>query len=226
MRLDSTQRRGSSPHARGARSRDTRQECSRRDHPRMRGEHVRGLVHRQHRPGIIPACAGSTYGLAWRVLDAQGSSPHARGARPGERRHLHRHGDHPRMRGEHAHENVRTAVDPGIIPACAGSTVSAKMKIGKTQGSSPHARGARPPGGTDGVTARDHPRMRGEHQTSTSKSLNPLRIIPACAGSTQNFMIAVEKAPGSSPHARGALITLLPSFVDAGDHPRMRGEHR
>ena len=113
-----------------------------RDHPRMCGEHllekllvvfdegssphVRGAPV-GHRPaaastGIIPACAGSTCE---------------------ERRRCGQDRDHPRMCGEHdilvgsdiykpgssphvrgaRHRRRRAGRDPGIIPACAGSTM-------------------------------------------------------------------------------------------------------
>ena len=131
---------GSSPHARGA---QWRHQCSLR------------------RRGIIPACAGSTSASstisAWcwdhprmrgehhlsrcSLAGYQGSSPHARGARViGVGQHL----------------------EPGIIPACAGST----------------RRGFRPR-----RSARDHPRMRGEHH------IEYMRLLAS---------------QGSSPHARGA----------------------
>ena len=157
----STHLQGSSPHARGALDRlrqsqrlsgiipacagSTRRRCnrrrSRRDHPRMRGEHFRtqwplknlsgssphargalGTAGYSNRlSGIIPACAGST------LLPESES--------------LQR-GDHPRMRGEHSllldedmgfvgssphargAPNKNHPHDPscGIIPACAGST--------------------------------------------------------------------------------------------------------
>ena len=173
-----------------------------RDYPRMRGEHsradfcsdrlsgssphARGALSSarvlRHLVGIIPACAESTHGRM--------------GSRAGGR-------DHPRMRGEHhicpalstaavgssphargaRFYHVLTAADPGIIPACAGSTYGAAM--GKP-------------------TSRDHPRMRGEHGFPSTrppfrKGSSPhargaqvrrrcgarrVGIIPACAGST------------------------------------------
>ena len=133
---------GSSPHARGALHEAPRDEagggiipacagstrCTRRsashhgDHPRMRGEHRCSRASR--------ACR-------------RGSSPHARGARPGTSRSWCPARDHPRMRGEHRHTaaprflvlgsspHARGAPDKqqdwptrlGIIPACAGSTL-------------------------------------------------------------------------------------------------------
>ena len=213
---------GSSPHARGApaaalravRTRGIIPACAgstlrtfrltraTRDHPRMRGEH--GLKAANDEAG-------------------GGSSPHARGAlRRGRAREL-RWRDHPRMRGEHLNTIpsmctssgssphargapgflVRGRMPRGIIPACAGSTVPISLVI---------------------RLSRDHPRMRGEHESALRCHVLPagssphargarelvrhlrqnVGIIPACAGSTR----ATRRAPSSSR-----------------DHPRMRGEH-
>ena len=72
---------GSSPHTRGAPSRTCSRRATRRDHPRIRGEHisVRYLV--LEGGGIIPAYAGSTLLAELAVELAAGSSPHTRGAR-------------------------------------------------------------------------------------------------------------------------------------------------
>ena len=135
---------GSSPHVRGAQ------------------KHCR---HRRGVPGIIPACAGSTI----RFYPECGGN-----------------GDHPRMCGEHFKDGKATAEDvgssphvrgahldrrlprreSGIIPACAGSTLS----LSTTQ-----------------ALRWDHPRMCGEHWFGghwfRCHGLS-LGIIPACAGST------------------------------------------
>ena len=152
-----------------------------RDHPRIRGEHVRamdanglahgssphtrgarmGRVHDPRRRRIIPAYAGSTTATA----------PLARKGR-----------DHPRIRGEHqpTHDTPATtrgssphtrgarigsaapATSVGIIPAYAGST---------TTNAPYHLAGA------------DHPRIRGEHEPNTNDA---------------------QSEAGSSPHTRGA----------------------
>ena len=153
--------RGSSPHVRGALKQD---------------------VARLRTAGIIPACAGSTRSTTARspgirdhprmcgehqFVDGfpggqKGSSPHVRGAR------TRRHGQRQRQ---------------GIIPACAGSTLSMVLRQS---------------------CKRDHPRMCGEHALShlvfaavagSSPHVRGARapraiskrwvgIIPACAGST------------------------------------------
>ena len=131
--------------------------------------------------------------------------------------------DHPRIRGEHP-SSYRSAV--------------------RRSGSSPHTRGARRSSGGGcacggiipayagstwlaqkyGRLVADHPRIRGEHESSTSRS---------------------RPSPGSSPHTRGApdrgsvvgqLVGIIPAYAGSTrrqarhgaartDHPRIRGEH-
>ena len=156
-------------------------------------------------------------------MHSTGSSPHTRGAR----------GD-----------QVPGRVGPRIIPAYAGSTHGALAlgvemgdhprirgehegdgkDLARTQGSSPHTRGAPPraPGGgrrrgiipayagstrLEGLgasTGWDHPRIRGEHRRRRRSPPCRIRIIPAYAGSTRR-----------------------PAWSTGGgtDHPRIRGEH-
>ena len=152
---------GSSPHVRGA--------------PFLFGTNWAGS-------GIIPACAGSTCAVRTRSGRWRGSSPHVRGAHDsdavvafcagiipacaGSTADMLFEGDvtrdHPRMCGEHlvrcrcwrrlrgSSPHVRGALrqcgsrrgERGIIPACAGSTITRRSSM---------------------LTARDHPRMCGEH---------------------------------------------------------------
>ena len=115
---------GSSPHARGARLRGWMADFQARDHPRMRGEHLRLLLVHVHVFGIIPACAGSTGLSCTSGPPSTGSSPHARGALIWAAQSRETSRDHPRMRGEHF------VVDGVPVPV---------------RGSSPHARGAPSP---------------------------------------------------------------------------------
>ena len=173
---------GSSPHTRGALENEpsamarfriipayagsTRRPLwhglSSRDHPRIRGEHLR-------RPP--------------RVGCAVGSSPHTRGARlreavdgfdgriipayAGSTSSSHtfvpHSADHPRIRGEHSLTSLVMRSCCWIIPAYAGSTSGLAAIGNRAAGSSPHTRGAR----------RTLPSCSGW-----------LRIIPAYAGST------------------------------------------
>ena len=131
------------------------------DHPRVRGEHstrmmfcaaiagssprARGALsvageHRPHR-GIIPACAGSTAIPGWSP-SGEGDHPRVRGEHCDSRLVTFRGGgSSPRARGARRKYQKRPGL-PGIIPACAGSTMG-------------------------GINCRryrwDHPRVRGEH---------------------------------------------------------------
>ena len=152
-------------------------------------------------------------------------------------------GSSPHTRGAHFEEELR-GVDPGIIPAYAGST--------RTRARSPSA-------------PADHPRIRGEHARGPVYRKNTVgssphtrgaleempdrhghcRIIPAYAGSTtlQHHLAQptpdhprirgehgddpVSECPqlGSSPHTRGALLGRGCHAASSSDHPRIRGEH-
>ena len=195
---------GSSPHTRGApHARAHRSQC-RRDHPRIRGEHVGLLLLRVRGLRIIPAYAGSTARARRPPTLRGGSSPHTRGA-PRAPRPPRAHvgiipayagstsqgwfpccgcGDHPRIRGEHAGEVAAAHVLAGIIPAYAGSTGYFLQWPAFHGGSSPHTRGAPSGWGPGSSTRRDHPRIRGEHIA---------RLVP------------LLWLWGSSPHTRGAL---------------------
>ena len=192
----------------------------------MRGEHLfvgRGIL---LRCGIIPACAGSTDYVIGHPDGTWGSSPHARGALENQARVDVTHGDHPRMRGEHFHLQVEPQRQPGIIPACAGSTIDFLAARVSRVGSSPHARGALPRTWHQASASRDHPRMRGEHRRLPAiRHLRP-GIIPACAGSTFGAAWRETVVTGSSPHARGARRHRAHRRRRGRDHPRMRGEHQ
>ena len=173
--------RGSSPHARGARSTSRLWICS---------------------VGIIPACAGSTFGA---------------GSRPWTER------DHPRMRGEHAaicegwrrrggssphargalRNAVKIAAKSGIIPACAGSTCGQYWHHG---------------------AARDHPRMRGEHRDSFMGLASVLGSSPHARGA-RSCGACGACGPGIIPACAGSTPQVLPQAMIWRDHPRMRGEH-
>ena len=151
------------------------------DHPRIRGEHLIGVVAANveagsspHTRGAPPTPSGTT--PVGRIIPAYAGSTAARASSAG------RAWDHPRIRGEHRPHLAeghgfggssphtrgarrfrrRSARTGGIIPAYAGSTAQ-RIAV-------------------DGAPA-DHPRIRGEHEP-----------IPAPKGDTM----------GSSPHTRGA----------------------
>ena len=234
--------RGSSPHTRGApaglpgsarlwriipayagstSSRRSRKP-SLSDHPRIRGEHkimpnLRRISHgssphtrgaltlSEMRPvifGIIPAYAGSTPGRRW-----CGPPPP----------------DHPRIRGEH------------VIITC---------PVPVARGSSPHTRGAHHPAHSSPTDTRIIPAYAGSTGSmSTRRTLRPDH--PRIRGEHESTSWTNRRLSGSSPHTRGAPVGSSPDAGHAGiipayagstgsapttspgrpDHPRIRGEH-
>ena len=196
--------------------------ASKRDHPRVRGEHVSGGSSRPQRggssprargahaaagvlrglPGIIPACAGSTSPTRLEVHDA-GDHPRVRGehsiSRPMNSGQL---GSSPRARGAlYRRNNPPSAY--GIIPACAGST-------------SQDHRSA--PG------LRDHPRVRGEHRFPAHEHYVEPGSSPRARGAPNAFCVLCTTT-GIIPACAGSTSPgPVPGSVRK-DHPRVRGEH-
>ena len=172
---------GSSPHVRGAHSTRPSAHC---------------------RTGIIPACAGSTLKVSGRLRFAwdyprmcgehivanrncgsvQGSSPHVRGARAGR---------------------ARPAGPSGIIPACAGSTLTPA---------------------TSRCTSGDHPRMCGEHY-GDSDFVNELEGSSPHVRGARFIKSATQDAVGIIPACAGSTPQMTHSISITWDHPRMCGEH-
>ena len=133
--------------------------------------------------------------------------------------------DHPRIRGEHEGGHKATKFTMGIIPAYAGSTLTQRARTAPPTGSSPHTRGAPRATGAGQRRGRDHPRIRGEHQVVHAQRAEARGIIPAYAGSTMSASLSSTSYPGSSPHTRGAPVSVPPRARASRDHPRIRGEH-
>ena len=193
-----------------------------RDHPRMCGEHlpesaicghsrgssphVRGaqnlLPIMQDLDGIIPACAGSTTGVA---ASAKVTRDHPRMC--GEHGRLatmpcRSPGSSPHVRGAQRLERQSCSLS-GIIPACAGSTPTA-------------TRPSREP--------RDHPRMCGEHFTTTGSPYCSSGSSPHVRGAPTGDLLGVTIG-GIIPACAGSTPTATRPSREPRDHPRMCGEH-
>ena len=218
-----TERRGIIPACAGSTARPAAGRCTTRDHPRVRGEHSdtfpRVIVIEGSSPrargahsapesgsslkGIIPACAGSTK-PRWFSAWFPGDHPRV----CGEHNVTHSEclitkGSSPRARGARGERHDRDARS-GIIPACAGSTL---------------VESCRP------VAARDHPRVRGEHQVVTGTWKGRLGSSPRARGAHRRHPRAVP-ARGIIPACAGSTLSPLPMIRMDRDHPRVRGEHQ
>ena len=213
---------GNIPACAGTTRAQHRPRISRREHPRMRGDHcfisccalsitgtsphargpheirILGEVHR----GNIPACAGTT----------QPSGRRARWSR-----------EHPRMRGDHTLLDCDTVIDAGTSPHARGPLVCRLPPV-VAVGNIPACAGTTSTATPTRSGEREHPRMRGDHSLI---SVPDVELV------------------GTSPHARGPLKADHRRYLDVGnipacagtttplkwprratrEHPRMRGDH-
>ena len=192
------------------------------DHPRIRGEHPVCTTPTCAKPGSSPhtrgalgACSASI--LVRRIIPAYAGSTSSplcmKCASP----------DHPRIRGEH-------------------SLLS--HKFNPQIGSSPHTRGAQPPGASGGVDAgiipayagsttsgrvwrcrrRDHPRIRGEHQSEEGKGRGRSGSSPHTRGAP-SVISPARYVSRIIPAYAGSTDRLAKAMANHRDHPRIRGEH-
>ena len=190
--------------------------------------HTRGALalasHAMRASGIIPAYAGST------SHRSSGSD---------------RMPDHPRIRGEHLYGAGGRRTGYRIIPAYAGSTKRAFKNARIVVGSSPHTRGAPEDttkfnsmeriipayagstslGCSGSGLSPDHPRIRGEHSRDLTCRLILLGSSPHTRGARETERV-LAKDPGIIPAYAGSTFAPGEPPVGAGDHPRIRGEHR
>ena len=171
------------------------------DHPRVCGEHLtRASV--QHLGGIIPACAGNTP--------------------PVTRPEITRR-DHPRVCGEHLFRGCPRSVRPGSSPRVRG-TRSTDTSITSRSGIIPACAGNTPASHRSTSSARDHPRMCGEHSKATMYGISSTGSSPHVRG-TQSVEGVLHVLGGIIPACAGN--TNRPSVFGEipRDHPRMCGEH-
>ena len=133
-----------------------------------------------------------------------GSSPRVRGALHVGRRGVDRHQDHPRVCGEHGEAPAGRRGPLWIIPACAGST---QLEI------------------TEGEAQWDHPRVCGEHSSAMPHRQPNRGSSPRVRGAREGATGAGDAA-GIIPACAGSTLHDCPPECNAGDHPRVCGEHQ
>ena len=192
---------GSSPHVRGAPASNplavvasgiipacagstayfSRYSSRSRDHPRMCGEHFDAISALQRTAGSSPHVRGALHDTMHDLAET-GIIPACAGSTSRFRGSLRRAWDHPRMCGEHGtcvHERFEHL---GSSPHVRGARFILRLPA-DCLGIIPACAGSTLPDAS-GMTGRgDHPRMCGEH---------PMQEL------------VNERAPGSSPHVRGA----------------------
>ena len=111
-------------------------------------------------------------------------------------------GSSPHVRGARKDSPLRRC-HSGIIPACAGST-SHPCRLT--------------------MRRRDHPRMCGEHPSKASSRLSRRGSSPHVRGALIVPPLLTATA-GIIPACAGSTSLVIHCLKEAGDHPRMCGEH-
>ena len=169
--------------------------------PRVRGTQLR-VVEDAPCLGIIPACAGNT-SYDKNAGDATGDHPRVCGEHvQGPVLFGHLPGSSPRVRGTQEAAGL-SAVLRGIIPACAGNTEFRRMLM---------------------ISARDHPRVCGEHSSPFQSRFSPAGSSPRVRGTLEYLPDGGWKT-GIIPACAGNTCPCSPIRVSSGDHPRVCGEH-
>ena len=191
--------------------------------PRVRGKH--GPADEAHLGGgLIPACAGKTGPClpgrrqCWahpRVCGENSLCLRIRNPPPGSS---------PRVRGKPIVAPVEHD-PPGLIPACAGKTGGRRETLRgepahpRVCGENERAREAA------GIPRGSSPRVRGKRCPS-SRSRRRRRLIPACAGKTDDCGHAAP-LPWAHPRVCGEnQMGLNEQETQAGSSPRVRGKRR
>ena len=194
-----------------------------RAHPRSRGEHTRptpkgwvfsgssplarGTLPRQMNHsasiGLIPARAGNTEMFAPDQTDTRA---------------------HPRSRGEHGINSIRSGTCQGSSPLARGTHSANPFGPARTgliparAGNTWLCTGSRP-------GHRAHPRSRGEHAIRSAERATVRGSSPLARG-TPDAETPVDAAAGLIPARAGNTHRHLTPTSSLRAHPRSRGEHR
>ncbi len=214
--------RGTIPACAGSTPRRRGNSPATRDHPRVRGEHITLEARLRAKMGPSPRARGAQPDRVPRALPS-GTIPACAGSTPAVTSGNPSLWDHPRVRGEHAAElpaeETVTGPSPrargapgrnfggmpiaGTIPACAGSTSSGPPRW---------------------CPWRDHPRVRGEHRSSSRNSSLVTGPSPRARGARCGRRARVHVA-GTIPACAGSTLGQGVDGQVPRDHPRVRGEH-
>ena len=114
----------------------------------------------------------------------------------------------------------------GIIPAYAGSTLSdpGYPGCGGGGGIIPAYAGSTRAGSSTPAPPSDHPRIRGEHPLTASRSIKRCGSSPHTRGAPGR-RLALELSIGIIPAYAGSTGAFPHRAWRSTDHPRIRGEH-
>ena len=212
---------GSPPHTRGkARNFRFRRVC-----PRITPAHAgkRALIQqRRVDTGDHPRTRGEKATGYCRSAFERGSPPHTRGKVVRVRLDVSDLGDHPRTRGEKTNAARRTARPTGSPPHTRGKGQSGNNPL-DDRGITPAHAGKSPFSASPRTPLRDHPRTRGEKQSSQTGEASNGGSPPHTRGKVELYVYSRDMTRITPAHA-GKRHFALRRCCRRRDHPRTRGE--
>ena len=146
---------------RGTPSRGNCAWCRRRDHPRVCGEHLRGLHALVAEQGSSPRMRGTPVSLS-SIVNTRGIIPAYAGNTLAAQSSKSSTGDHPRVCGEHLSAMSFVVFIGGSSPRMRGTLSTVNWSI-RDRGIIPAYAGNTAIFPTSAFIIRDHPRVCGEH---------------------------------------------------------------
>ena len=212
------------------------------EHPRVRGDHHFGALTRTAIDGTPPRARGSPrtrFGSSRRTRNTPACAGITHGPAPGGRTR----GEHPRVRGDHF-RGAECQLDLAGTPPRARGSRSSNTRWPTRPWNTPACAGITPPVALHGGTAREHPRVRGDHTSTTRRTGSP-RGTPPRARDHYFSLFTNGEGQGTPPRARGSPENLPTHLYPTGntpacagitcreaprrsphpEHPRVRGDH-
>ena len=204
---------GSPPRARGRPRPVSQATMAAWAHPRVRGDVLLCSLRDSVRPGLTPACAGTSDTHTVRAPNTW-AHPRVRGdVRLASDSTVRNSGSPPRARGRRAFSDTKP-IALGLTPACAGTSIFADRLLTPNR-AHPRVRGdvlqkAKVPSAGRGSP----PRARGRRWPGASDRLDG-GLTPACAGTSRRLRRACRRT-GAHPRVRGDVDVRL--LLAVGGH--------
>ena len=196
--------------------------CSRKDHPRSRGEYQQQTGADDAPPGSSPLSRGIRTACSPGCAPA-GIIPALAGNTPSGTTSVTSSRDHPRSRGEYRALQSRCMSAQGSSPLSRGIPVAAghERPVG---GIIPALAGNTFALATRTGGSWDHPRSRGEYPTGNPGNRSPVGSSPLSRGIlVPRWRLALRR--GIIPALAGNTACLAAGARASADHPRSRGEY-
>ena len=209
------------PLTRGRRCATPSRPPSGRKHPRLRGEDSR-LNRLDHPEAETPPLTRGRPDSSGRETETKGNTPAYAGKTAVPRRCRTRRRKHPRLRGEDSgltRTNIRSEETP---PLTRGRRDESRVDD-RVPGNTPAYAGKTSGGVTSGYRFQKHPRLRGEDEHFDTPRA-PLQETPPLTRGRRQGGESLREALGNTPAYAGKTGRGVTLPLQAGKHPRLRGE--